>query len=147
MIVPLTSELANVLAFTMREEDVREIMAMRHDEYRHEFAEECAHCGGWCCLNKDGVPVAMGGVYECWPGVGNAWMVGTDDFARHGIEITRKSKKVLENLPHLHRIQAYSAAFHTVSHAWLERLGFRRGAVLPKLGKGGEDFIVFEIVR
>ena len=38
MIVPLTLELANVLAFTMREDDVREIMAMRRDEYRHEFA-------------------------------------------------------------------------------------------------------------
>ena len=41
MIVPLTLDDANIIAFNMREVDVREIMAMRRDEYRYEFAEEC----------------------------------------------------------------------------------------------------------
>ena len=66
MIVPLTLELANVLAFTMREDDVREIMAMRRDEYRHEFAEECAYCGGWCCLDKDGMNAGRGWAMLGW---------------------------------------------------------------------------------
>ncbi len=48
MITPLTLDDANIIAFNMREEDVREIMAMRRDEYRHEFAEECMIWGGWC---------------------------------------------------------------------------------------------------
>ena len=74
MIVPLTLELANVLAFTMREDDVREIMAMRRDEYRHEFAEECAYCGGWCCLDKDGLPVELaGGIGACRGWVMRGW--------------------------------------------------------------------------
>ena len=147
MIVPLTWDDANLLAFTMRDDDVREIMALRRAEYRHEFAGECAALGGWCCKDERGVPVAMGGVAEHWPGVGNAWMVATDDIGRHGVEISKAAKAVLEQHSHLHRIQAYSADFHAVSHRWLEAIGFRRGAVVPKLGKNGEDFIIFEIVR
>ena len=147
MMVPLTLADANILAFTMREVDVREIMAMRRDEYRHEFAEDCMLYGGWCCKDKHGVPVAMGGIAEHWPGVGTAWMVATDAVAQHGVEITRAAKQMLASHTHLHRVQAYSADFHTVGHAWLERLGFKRGAVQHKLGKNGEDFIVFEIVR
>ena len=147
MITPLTLDDANIIAFNMREEDVREIMAMRRDEYRHEFAEECMIWGGWCGKDTRGVPYAMGGVVEHWPGVGTAWMVATEDVSRHGIEVTKAAKVELVTHKNLHRIQAYSADFHKVSHPWLESLGFKRGHTVRKLGKNGENFILFEIVR
>lgn len=147
MITPLTLDDANIIAFNMREEDVREIMAMRRDEYRHEFAEVCMIWGGWCCKDTRGVPYAMGGVVEHWPGVGTAWMVATEDVSRHGIEVTKAAKVELVTHKNLHRIQAYSADFHKVSHPWLESLGFKRGHTVRKLGKNGENFILFEIVR
>ena len=147
MITPLTLDDANIIAFNMREEDVREIMAMRRDEYRHEFAEECMIWGGWCCKDTRGVPYAMGGVVEHWPGVGTAWMVATEDVGRHGIEVTKAAKVELVTHKNLHRIQAYSADFHKVSHPWLESLGFNRVHTVRKLGKNGENFILFEIVR
>lgn len=147
MMVPLTLSDANILAFTMRDIDVREIMAMRGADYRHEFAEDCALLGGWCYKDTHGVPVAMGGVAEHWPGVGTAWMVATDAITRHGVGVSRAAKHTLAACTHLHRIHAYSADFHAVSHRWLQALGFRRGATMRKLGKNGEDFIVFEIVR
>lgn len=147
MITPLTLDDANIIAFNMREEDVREIMAMRRDEYRHEFAEVCMIWGGWCCKDARGVPYAMGGVVEHWPGVGTAWMVATEDVSRHGIEVTKAAKVELVTHKNLHRIQAYSADFHKVSHPWLESLGFKRGHTVRKLGKNGENFILFEIVR
>ena len=147
MITPLTLDDANIIAFNMREEDVREIMAMRRDEYRHEFAEECMIWGGWCCKDTRGVPYAMGGVVEHWPGVGTAWMVATEDVGRHGIEVTKAAKVELVTHKNLHRIQAYSADFHKVSHPWLESLGFKRGHTVRQLGKNGENCIVFEIVR
>lgn len=147
MITPLTLDDANIIAFNMRAGDVREIMAMRRDEYRHEFAEECMIWGGWCCKDTRGVPYAMGGVVEHRPGVGTAWMVATEDVSRHGIEVTKAAKLELVTHKNLHRIQAYSADFHKVSHPWLESLGFKRGHTVRKLGKNGENFILFEIVR
>ena len=80
MIVPLTLDDANIIAFNMREVDVREIMAMRRDEYRYEFAEECMIWGGWCCKDTRGVPYAMGGVVEHWPGVGTASSARANSF-------------------------------------------------------------------
>ncbi len=147
MIVPLTAEDANVLAFFMREDDAREVLATHYSDYRHEFADACMRWGGWCCKTANGIPVAMGGVVEAWPGVGTAWMVATPDLPQHGLEVTRFARKLIADSVHLHRVQAFSAAFHTVSHAWLEALGFERGPLMRKMGKGGEDFIVFEIVR
>ncbi|OSI16506.1 hypothetical protein BWD09_07000 [Neisseria dentiae] len=147
MIVPLTHEYANYIAFNMREDDAREVLATQTSDYRHQFADECAAMGGWCLIDSGGIPVVMGGVFECWPNVGNAWCVATHDISKHGIEATKAAKFAINEKQHLHRVQAFSADFHTVSHKWLECLGFSRGATLKKFGKRGEDFIVFELLR
>ena len=148
MMVPLVQPDADYLAFAMRDIDKQEILATRASDYLHEFADDCVRYGnGWCYKNAAGVPIAMGGVCEWWPGVGTAWMVATDDITRHAVGLSRAAKQTLETHKNLHRIQAYSADFHVVSHAWLERLGFERGARLRGYGKGGEDFILFEKVR
>jgi len=147
MIVDLTSEYADYIAFNMREDDAREVLATSKSDYRHEFADECMMLGGWCVIDSHGIPVVMGGVHECWPGVGNAWCVATPDISKHGIEATKAAKFAISQYAHLHRIQAFSAVFHEVSHKWLECLGFKRGAMLKKFGKRGEDFIIYEIVR
>ena len=148
MICDLTLEDANVLAFFMREIDAKEIMATNKSEYRHEFAQICfSYGGGWCCKDSKGMPYAMGGIVEHWPGVGTAWMVAMPDIEKHGIEVTKAAKAMLVTHKKLHRIQAYSAAFHTISHEWLKRLGFAQAHTLRKYGKNGEDFYLFEIVR
>lgn len=147
MIVPLTEEYSDYIAFKMRADDAREVLATQFSDYRSEFSDACLSYGGWCALDSDGLPYAMFGVAECWPGVGNAWCVATPDISKHGIETIKLGKWLIEKYGHLHRIQAFSADFHKVSHRWLERLGFERGPVLRKFGKNGEDFIVFEIVR
>lgn len=147
MVIELTLNDALYIAFHMRADDKKEILATRKDIFLNEFAYDCMIWGGWCVRNKSGVPVAMGGVTECWQGVGNAWMVGTDDVPKHGIEITKLTKSVLVNNYHLGRIQAWSAAFHLSSHPWLKSLGFREGARLDQFGKDGEQFIVFEMLK
>ena len=143
MITALTLADALYLARQMRDIDVREIMATRADDDADAFAHECAAIGGWVYRDAAGVPVAMGGVLECWPGVGNAWMVATDDIARHGVGLSKLARRVVSDGKY-HRVQAMSAVFHDVSHAWLEALGFERGALVRQFGKNGEDFILFE---
>lgn len=147
MICDLTPEDANYLAFYMREIDKREIMATRWNDYEGEFGAECAAIGGVCYKTPDGIPVAMGGVFEVWPGVGTAWMVATPDIKNHGVGLTKLARHLMVTHKHLHRIQAYSADFHHVSHEWLELVGFKRGPTLKHYGRAGEDFILFELVR
>lgn len=145
MLIPLNRKDALYIAFHMREDDAREVMATRGDNYRHSFAEDCLRFGGWCYRDKDGVPVAMGGIVRMWRGVGTAWMVATPAIARHGVAVSRHCyRQMMIDSEGLHRVHAFSAAFHTISHQWLEMLGFTRGATLRGWGKQGEDFILFE---
>ena len=144
---PLTLIDALYLALHMRDIDVQEIFATKHHHDFERFAIECVGYGGGVYKNKRGVPVAMGGIHEVWPGVGAAWMVATPEIEKHGVALTKLGKELMETATHLHRIQALSADFHTVSHEWLLSIGFRRGPTLERYGCDGEDFYMFEIVR
>lgn len=143
MIVTLTIEHALHIAYKMRDIDKREVMASGPERLIMDFAYSCVRYGGWALIDKTGEPVAMGGVAKQWNGLGNAWLVGTDQIERHMIEITRAIKKEI-NKPEWRRIQAWSACFHKESHAWLERIGFVNAHTLKSFGKGGEDFYLFE---
>ena len=143
----LTLETALYVCQHMRYIDAEEVLATMDHDSHEEFAQMCAFIGGVCYRDAAGVPVAIGGVREAWPGVGIAWMVGTDAVPKNKMGLTKLGRELMVTHAHLHRIQALSASFHTVSHEWLELVGFERSHTLRKYGKNGQDFIMFEIVR
>lgn len=151
-IVRLTGEDALYVAQRMRENDAREVYATRWDETPWRFAVDCAGLPGvsWCAL-LDGEPVVIGGVALHQPGIGQAWMVGTDKFSRVAVKLTRFSRDIIARMLRddsgINRIQAFSAAFHEESHAWLKAVGLNAVAPLPKYGKDGEDFLIFYGLR
>lgn len=134
------------------------ICAMRADDLR-EIEETCwARDHEESLLNTHGVRVAVVhdgkacavmGVVPIWPNVGQAWLIGTDEIGNHGVEVAHAAKRVIKTLLDLemHRIHAYSAAFHTQAHQWLEMIGFRRESTLKQYGKTGEDFYLYAITR
>ena len=146
MIEPLTTQDALYVCYHMRDVDLCEIRASSGLYHRMDFARMFVQCGGWCLKNDAGVPVVVCGVHEFWDGVGNAWMVGTEETGKHIIEASRHAKKVLSD-PKWRRVQAWSAAFHTESHAWLEMLGFVNAHTLEQYGTSGERFYLFERLR
>lgn len=131
------------LARNMREIDKREIYALMFEDSPEQFAQECVSIGGICIKDKNGVPFMMCGIHECWPHVGNAWMVATDAISQNGISATKVARLLVTN-KHYHRIQAMSAVFHSVSHAWLKLLGFTPVYTARQFGKNKEDYIMFE---
>lgn len=139
------------VSLAMREDDRREVMATRWTDDPFDFAADCMRTPGpKLAALVDGDPVAIGGVATHQPGVGQAWMVGTHDIGIAGIEIAhacRKSIDALFDSGGLHRIQAHSAAFHTQAHRWLKAIGLREESRLHGYGKGGEEFIVFSILK
>lgn len=105
--------------------------------------------GSRFCVAQKGIPVCVFGVVPLFPGVGQAWLIGTDEIGRSGIEVAHACKTVLKTLlaSEMHRIQACSADFHLRAHAWLEMLGFRCESVMRKFGKDGSDFYCYAITR
>jgi len=136
----------------MRADDRREVMATRWSDDPFDFAADCMRLPGTklAALLPSGEAVAVGGVAVHQPGIGQAWMVGTERIGELGVEIAHASKKGIKALFErggVHRIQAHSAAFHSDAHRWLKAIGLRKEATLPKYGKGGEDFFIFSAVK
>lgn len=135
----------------MREVDAREIMAVRWGDDRDVFAEECfATAGPKYIAYLGDEPVAVIGVTMCFPGVGQAWMFATDRFSEIAIGMTRFCKQTIQlmlNEGGLHRLQAYSADYHTDSHEWLKLLGFSVESVMKEFGKDGSDYLCFALVK
>ncbi len=151
MIEPLTIDQALFVARRMRDVDFAEVMATRWDDDPDRFAIEAFRLPGvaWTAMTAAGEPVAIGGVALHTPGVGTAWLVGTDAFPRMALSVTRHVRQVIDRLlaGELNRIHAWSAAFHVEAHRWMERVGMRREATLRALGKDGEDFFMYAITR
>lgn len=151
-IVQLTHEDALYVVKNMREDDRREVFATRWNDCDYDLAHSCANQPGvkWVAL-LDGEPVAIGGVSIHQPGIGQAWLMGTDKLPQAGLTLTRYCKDVVDKLMNdesgLHRVQAHSAAFHTLAHDWLMAVGLDQRVELPRYGKAGEDFILFYAVR
>lgn len=132
----------------MREDDRREVFATRWDTDPDALAVEAITAWGpfafvaWA----DGEPVAAIGATNVWPGVWSAWMIATDKFGHVGKHLTRWVRRVM--IPAIreagcHRVEARSAADHTVAHAWMEALGAKPEFVLRRYGRDKQDFILF----
>lgn len=152
MIAKLTLEHALRVVRNMREIDRREVMATRWNDDLEKFALDCYQVPGmsWVAINKEGEPVVIGGVAFNSPGVGTAWMVGTDKWLSVALEVSRFCKKTINTIfesEEIHRIQAFSAIFHTDSHKWLKLVGMHPKHVLHQWGKEKDDFILFEVIR
>lgn len=152
MILPATWPHVLAVSLAMRDDDRREVNATRWAEDPYDFAADCMRTPGpkLAAIRQDGTPVAIGGVATHHPGVGQAWLVGTHNIGLCGIEIAHACRKSIAALfadGGLHRIQAHSAAFHTDAHRWLKAIGLREESRLPGYGKGGEEFVVFSILR
>lgn len=140
------------VANRMRAEDFDEVMATRWDEDPYSFAAECMKAPGIRLVARtaDGVPVAIGGVAQWQPGVGQAWLVGTADVGLLGAEIAKSCRKSIAALFEsgtIHRIQAFSSATHLQAHRWLKAIGLREESRLPLYGKNGEEFIIFAVTK
>ena len=156
MILKLTLDHALYVSRRMRKTDRDEVMATRwnanDNDNDADFALSCFKSLGssFVAINKKGVPVIIGGVAMNAPGIGTAWMVGTDDWPSVALEVSRFCRKSIKKYlksEDIHRIHAYSSVFHSDSHKWLELVGMKRGPLLKKWGKNHEDFILFEVFK
>ena len=152
MIVEITWDRAVFVSTHMRIDDFREVMANRWDESPYSFAADCMRLPGpkMCCVANDDTPVAIGGIAANIPGVGQAWLVGTDRIGSHGVEMAHACKTLISRLLNdgaMHRIQAFSAEFHSQAHQWLKAIGFSEESRMPRYGKSQENYRVFSIMR
>lgn len=135
------------VASNMRAIDRAEIFATRWMESAIEVAEDTTVYPGFTWVGwLDTDPVVVFGAKPLWPNVWTVFAYATDKFQQIAWNVTRHIRRV--TIPALvlagaHRAQCHSLATHVEAHKWLESLGAVRECVVPRYGKGGEDFVLF----
>lgn len=134
----------------LRAADAQEIFSQCNHDSISLLADEIFRNWGdsWVAYTPSGNPAALFGALRMWPGVWSAWLIGTDEFPKVGLSITKFIHR--EMIPMLkaagcHRCEARSMAGYTWSHEWLESLGAIEEATLKGYGKGKEDFLIYRL--
>lgn len=131
----------------IREADRAEVFALWPGDEDSFIAEVCANYGPFRFVAwHESVPVAIFGANLIRSGVYTAYLFATDDFPLIGLPVTRFIKREL--IPVIeragaHRCDAWSSATHFWAHRWLKALGAFPEATLRRLGRDGEDFVIF----
>lgn len=150
MIVKATPEDIEEVCRNIRDDDFREVIATRWtDSIDDLIASFVSAPGGKFAVIHDDRAVGIFGVCPVTPGVGQGWLVGTPEIGLCGVEVAHACKKVIRTLFSLdtHRVQAYSASFHSQAHEWLELIGFKRESTMRQFGKDGSDFYCYAVTR
>jgi hypothetical protein len=103
---------------------------------------------GWSGMVGTDV-VACGGVFTLWPGVGEAWIVGSDMVTEYALSFHRAVKTHLWALcksGEYHRIQCIVRDSFKGSHPWVKRLGFQWEGKLRAYSPEGHDCHMYSIL-
>ncbi|MEL6886890.1 MAG: hypothetical protein AAFP87_20450 [Pseudomonadota bacterium] len=149
--------MALYLCQNMRATDQAEIYAQRPDQNAFTLYRDLAALGPrhlWFEIARPSTsmqPVALFGVAGLSPGVGTAFMFGTDELSLdHCRQIAdRIRSKVIPAMLDLglHRVHADSLAGYGWAHRFLRRAGARFEGPCWSLGRDGEDFATFVWLR
>lgn len=141
------------VAHHMREWDRIEVFARRWSDDPESIVADVLHGGGlgfcWWVARVGDVPASAIGAIQVSPCVWAPWCIGTEDFARTALTLTRLAKRVI--MPAVrnaggHRMEVQSIEGHVDAQRWLERsFGARREGSHPRRGKGGETFHTYGV--
>jgi hypothetical protein len=145
-----TREDVAFVATRMRSRDMQEFMAVSHAASEAELVEGLVDRYGGAhdafCAYRGGIPVAVGAMVEHRPNVVTLMFFATADLPLIGAALTRWIRQRLfpqYRARGVHRIECASIDGYVSVHRWVQALGLKREAVMPKYGRGGETFIQF----
>lgn len=97
----------------------------------------------------NGRPIVCGGMMKLWPGVGETWVIGSDELKQNVIPFQRailRFREVVFGMG-LHRLQCACHVDFTDSRKWLERLGFVDEGLMKAFASDRSDYVRYAIIR
>jgi len=107
-------------------------------------AEQYAAEGPATTMLMDGVVLAVGGVIQFWPGVGEAWMMVAPEGRKKGLSLYKYMDQFLQKCFReysFHRIQASVLVGHQEAHKCIMRLGFIPEGMMIHYGPNKENYV------
>jgi len=147
-LLPLSIEHARHVCYNAIDADRREIGALMWGGWNSDrVAAGFAACRvGFVGACDDGVPAAIVGAAESWPGVWTVGMVSTGRLREIAWDVVRRFRKLPRIILGLGatRAQAFVSADNTAGQKLLALAGARREALLDAYGSGGVDFYLYK---
>lgn len=135
------------IAQGLRPSDLAEVRATVGDEdpFWPLFESWEASSLSWLILDDTNEPIGMMGVApHSFPGLGIAWMLGTEGVEREALSIARQTRSFIEQMHAAFPILwANVDARNELSMRWLEWSGFTITDANPAFGPEGRLFIEF----
>lgn len=145
----LTEHIYSV-ARSMRARDREEFIAVSsfttHDQMVEALVDRYAGHPDVIVAGLPDDPIVIGGLIQHRPNVATLLCFATDRFPEIGADLTRFIKQRLFPgyiAKGVHRIECTSLDGYEEVHRWIEALGLKREAVMPKFGRGGETYVQF----
>lgn len=135
------------VAANMRASDMAEIAAAEGKEPLGALLASVAASVDTFAIDVDGVAIALAGMHpiSLLAAEGSPWLLGTDEFTRHGRRATAICRAWLGRMGMQYRLMVnYADARNTRSIRWLEHLGFEFAEPEP-FGVAGLPFRRFEM--
>jgi len=112
---------------------------------RPEVEANLSRVGAKTLLNDDGTVLGILGVFPSVPGVGEVFILASEEQKRFPVTFARHVRKELRHIASkFRRIQAITEndAFHA---RWITWLGFEREGILKRYGLGGQDMVMWSL--
>ncbi len=100
----------------------------------------------WACVDKRGLAYAVCGVapWSSEPSLGSPWLIATDSFVKHRVEVVRNTKRFVHEMGEgFEFLINYTDLRHTNNLSWLEWAGFRFDGFIPHYGAERRPFLRF----
>lgn len=101
-------------------------------------------------MDDNDEPVISIGLSILWPGVAEVWTFPNERIKKHGLWVSRMTKKFLMqsfSAYNLHRVQARCLLGDNTALKWLLFFGFELEGTLYGYGPDGKDYHILAIVR
>jgi len=112
-----------------------------------DLFDERAMVSGTTLILDDEI-YAIGGVQYLWNGVGEAWVLVSENRGEFPIMIFKEITKFLKNsMEHYDRVQAMVRCDHSSGIKFAEKMGFKIEGTLRKFGIDGSDHYIMARIR
>jgi hypothetical protein len=123
------------------------IIPRHEDQKPPEVMWSVLHTGGpaWTGMLDDRILFCTGALI-IWLGVAEVWSFCDEECSRYPREVLKYQNEYLDRVireQKLHRVQAHVRASWRSAYRYIERLGFKREALMLKYGPNGEDFYLY----
>jgi hypothetical protein len=139
-------EALEYISENLRTADMDEIAATTtEDPFWALFESWEGSTAAWLIVDLTGLPIGIFGVApHLVPGLGVAWLIGTDGIEEAALSVARQTRRYVDELQSLYPILwANVDARNELSMKWLEWSGFQLSDANPSYGPEGRLFLEY----